>query len=210
MYYIFYTCYTSPGKCCPPFLPVSRIQSRALIGEQTARRLTNAVLLGRVERAKQILGKHYLFCTFMVFRCCLFAVAYRIFRLLQPKPVVFTQYQFWLNPKRDWGIVRSCCRPGSSPDRSRKRRRCTALSMLATPTDTHKRHRARCQSGGRSSGSCPPQVVELIPSEVPEAFGSCRKFRHVPQVVGVGSGAGVRPWELIRCRNGELIHQNVQ
>lgn len=73
------------------------------------------------------------------------------------------------------------CRPGSSPDRSRKRRRCTALSMLATPTDTHKRHRARCQSVGRSSGSCPPQVVGLIPSEVPEAFGSCRKFRHVSQ-----------------------------
>lgn len=56
-------------------------------------------------------------------------------------------------------------------------------------------------------GSCPPQVVELIPSEVPEAFGSCRKFRHVPQVVGVGSGADVRPWELIRCRNGDSSHQ---
>ena len=37
--------------------------------------------------------------------------------------------------------------------------------------------------------------------------GSVRKFRHVPQVVGVGSGAGVRPWELIRCRNGDSNHQ---
>ena len=66
----------------------------------------------------------------------------------------------------------------------------------------------------RVSGSCPPQVVELIPPEVPEAFGSCRKFRHVPQVVGVGSGAGMVTRFTKMCNNCtkgkstslELIH----
>ena len=110
-----------------------------------------------------------------------------------------TQYLFWSLPKRELCRVCRRCRPGSSPDRSRKRRRCTALSMLATPTDTHKRHRARCQSGGRSSGSCPPQVVGLI---LAGSSGSVRKLSEVPTrspVVGVGSGAGVRPREQLHA-----------
>ena len=52
---IFYTCYTSPGKYFPPFLSVSCVQSPVLIGVRTPGRFHNAVLLGRVERAKQVL-----------------------------------------------------------------------------------------------------------------------------------------------------------
>ena len=106
-----------------------------------------------------------------------------------------TQYLFWSLPKRELCRVCRRCRPGSSPDRSRKRRRCTALSMLATPTDTHKRHRARCQSVGELSaagGRADPAG----------SAGSVRKLSEVPTrspVVGVGSGAGVRPRELIHA-----------
>ena len=85
------------------------------------------------------------------------------------------------------------------PGRSRKRRRCTALSMLATPTNTHKRHRARCQSVGRSSGELSAAGGRADPAE---SVGSVRKLSEVPtrsQVVGVGSSAGVRPRELIHA-----------